>query len=220
MLKEGRLVGTINVHRREVRAFTEKQIALLQTFADQAVIAIENVRLFKELEEKNRALTEAHAQVTETLEQQAATSEVLKVISRSAFDLEPVLETLIENAVRLCGASRGSVYRFDGNILRHATSCNVSQDTADFFDRNPIAPGRYSLAARVALERRTQHIPDILADSDYTFAVHDVEPIRTALGVPMMKGDDLLGAFTIWKLEVQPFNNNWLPSKQHSLKSP
>ena len=116
-----------------------------------------------------------------------------------------MLETLIENAVRLCGASRGSIYRFDGHILRHATSCNVSPDTADFFDRNPIAPGRYSMAARVALERRTQHIPDILADAEYTFGVHQVEPIRTALGVPMLKGDNLLGAFTIWKLEVQPF---------------
>ena len=199
------LVGTITIYRLEVKPFTDKQVSLVETFADQAVIAIENVRLFKELEEKNQALTQAHAQVSETLEQQTATSEVLKVISRSAFDLGPVLETLIENAVRLCGASRGSIYRFDGHILRHATSCNVSPDTADFFDRNPIAPGRYSMAARVALERRTQHIPDILADAEYTFGVHQVEPIRTALGVPMLKGDNLLGAFTIWKLEVQPF---------------
>jgi len=205
MLKGDTLVGTITIYRLEVKPFTDKQVTLVETFADQAVIAIENVRLFKELEEKNRALTQAHAQVSETLEQQTATSEVLKVISRSAFDLGPVLETLIENAVRLCGASRGSIYRFDGHVLRHATSCNVSPDTADFFDRNPIAPGRYSMAARVALERRTQHIPDILADAEYTFGVHQVEPIRTALGVPMLKGDNLLGAFTIWKLEVQPF---------------
>ena len=205
MLKGDTLVGTITIYRLEVKPFTDKQVSLVETFADQAVIAIENVRLFKELEEKNQALTQAHAQVSETLEQQTATSEVLKVISRSAFDLGPVLETLIENAVRLCGASRGSIYRFDGHVLRHATSCNVSPDTAHFFDRNPIAPGRYSMAARVALERRTQHIPDILADAEYTFGVHQVEPIRTALGVPMLKGDNLLGAFTIWKLEVQPF---------------
>ena len=205
MLKGDTLVGTITIYRLEVKPFTDKQVTLVETFADQAVIAVENVRLFKELEEKNRALTQAHAQVSETLEQQTATSEVLKVISRSAFDLGPVLETLIENAVRLCGASRGSIYRFDGHVLRHATSCNVSPDTADFFDRNPIAPGRYSMAARVALERRTQHIPDILADAEYTFGVHQVEPIRTALGVPMLKGDNLLGAFTVWKLEVQPF---------------
>ena len=205
MLRDGHPVGAITVGREAARPFPSEQIALLKTFADQAVIAIENVRLFTELQEKNLALTEAHAQATEALEQQTATSEVLKVISRSAFDLEPVLETLIENAVRLCGARRGSIYRFDGQVLRHATSFNVSRETFDFFDRNPIAPGRFSMAARVALERRTQHIPDILADSDYTFAVHQVEPIRTALGVPMMKGADLLGAFTIWKLEVQPF---------------
>jgi signal transduction histidine kinase len=200
MLRVGEPIGALTVGWADQDAFDEQQVALLKTFADQAVIAIENVRLFTELEARNHALTEA-------LEQQTATAEVLKVMSRSTFDLQPVLETLIENAVRLCGASRGSVYRFDGNVLRHATSYNVSQHAADFFDRNPIAPGRYSMAARVALERRTQHIPDILADSEYTFGVHQVEPIRTALGVPMMKGDDLLGAFTIWKLEVQPFTD-------------
>jgi GAF domain-containing protein len=200
MLRVGEPIGALTVGWADQDAFDEQQVALLKTFAHQAVIAIENVRLFKELEGRNRDLTEA-------LEQQTATAEVLKVMSRSTFDLQPVLETLIENAVRLCGASRGSVYRFNGNVLRHATSYNVSQDAADFFDRNPIAPGRYSMAARVALERRTQHIPDILADSEYTFGVHQVEPIRTALGVPMMKGDDLLGAFTIWKLEVQPFTD-------------
>ena len=154
-----------------------------------------------------KRLAEALTREAEAVAQQAATSEVLKVISRSAFALEPVLETLIQNAVRLCGASRGSVYRFDGGLLRHAISCNVSPEAARFFDRNPIVPGRYSVAARAALERRTQHIPDILADPEYTFGVHQVEPIRTALAVPMMKGDDLLGAFTIWKLEVEPFTD-------------
>ena len=154
-----------------------------------------------------KRLADALSREAEAREQQVATSEVLRVISRSAFALEPVLETLLENAVRLCAASRGSVYRFDGKLLRHAISFNVSPETAEFFDRNPIAPGRYSVAARAALERRTQHIPDILADPDYTFGVYQVEPIRTALAVPMMKGDDLIGAFTIWKLEVQPFSD-------------
>src|SRR5690242_7527838 len=185
MLREGAPIGAIVINRDEPGRFSDGHIGLLKTFADQAVIAVENVRLFTELQEKNHALTTAHAQVSESLDQQTATSEVLKVISRSAFDLESVLETLIENAVRLCGASRGSVYRFDGDLLRHALSYNVSQETADFFDRNPLAPGRYSIAARVALERRTQHIPDILADSEYTFGVHQVGPIRTALGVPI-----------------------------------
>jgi signal transduction histidine kinase len=154
-----------------------------------------------------KRLAEALTREAESREQQNATSEVLKVISRSAFALEPVLRTLLENAVRLCGASRGSVYRFDGELLRHVISCNVSPDAVEFFDRNPISPGRYSMAARAALERRTQHVPDILADPDYTFGVYQFEPIRTALAVPMMKGADLLGAFTIWKLEVQPFTD-------------
>ncbi|HEX6080819.1 MAG TPA: GAF domain-containing protein [Methylomirabilota bacterium] len=157
--------------------------------------------------ELEKRLAEALAREAEAREQQSATSEVLAVINRSTFALEPVLETLLENAVRLCAASRGSVYRFDGERLRHAVSYNVSAETAEFFERNPITPGRYSIAARAALEHRTQHIPDILADPDYTFGVYQVEPIRTALAVPMMKGGDLVGAFTIWKLEVEPFTD-------------
>jgi transcriptional regulator with GAF, ATPase, and Fis domain len=152
LLREGVAIGVIACRRMEVWPFTDKQIALLRTFADQAVIAIENVRLFKELEQRNRDLTEA-------LDQQTATSEVLKVISRSTFDLVPVLEILTENAVRLCGAEKGSIYRFDGEFLRHALSYNVTPELVEFLDRNPITPGRYSIAARVALERRTIHVP-------------------------------------------------------------
>src|SRR5262249_8428897 len=120
LLRESTALGAIFIARPEVHPFSTKQITLLETFANQAVIAIENVRLFTELQGKNRALTEAHAQVTEALEQQTATSEVLKVISRSTFELQPVLDTLIENATRICAAESGAIYRLEGDVLRMA----------------------------------------------------------------------------------------------------
>jgi signal transduction histidine kinase len=189
--QHGELIGTLIARRIEIRPFTPAQIKLLETFADQAVIAIENVRLFNELKE--------------LLEQQTATGEVLKVISRSVFDLRPVLETLTENAVRLCGADMGSIYRFDGERLNHALSYNATPELIEFLDRNPITPGRYSVAARAALERQTIHVPDVLADPDFTFGAAQLETVRTVLGVPMMRGDDLVGVFTIRNFEVQPF---------------
>src|SRR5262249_601180 len=150
-----------------IRPFTKKQIDLLKTFADQAVIAIENVRLFTELKEKNQALTQAHAQVSEALEQQTATSEVLKVISRSTFDLQPVLDTLIENAARLCGARRGVIFRRDGDKYHGVAFYNTAPDTIDFVRAHPISPGRHTITARVALERGTIHVADVQADPDY-----------------------------------------------------
>jgi GAF domain-containing protein len=200
LMREGVAIGAIGVRRTEALLFTDRQVALLQTFADQAVIAIENVRLFKELEARNHDLTEA-------LDQQTATSEVLKVISRSTFDLQPVFDTMVESAVRLCGAERAFIFRFDGQLLRAAASYNVGAELRQFVDQNPIALGQHSISARAGLERRTVHIPDVQADPAYAYAMRDVQPIRTMLAVPMLKGDDLVGTITIYRLETHPFTD-------------
>jgi GAF domain-containing protein len=191
LLKEQELLGIIGIYRQEVRRFSEKQVELLQNFAAQAVIAIENTRLLNELRE--------------SLQQQTATADVLKVISRTAFELQPIFDTLVENAVRLCEAERAFLFRFDGKLLHSAASYNVSPELRDFVDRNPIAPGRHSISARAALERRTVHVADVQVDPDYAYVVRDERPIRTTLAVPMLKGDDLVGTITIYRLELKPF---------------
>jgi GAF domain-containing protein len=200
MLKDNELVGAIAIYRQEVRPFTDKQIALLENFAAQAVIAIENARLLNELRQRTDDLSES-------LEQQTATSEVLKVISSSASDLQTVFDTMTENAVRLCEAERGYIFRFDGKLLRAVASYNVGPENLKFVHRNPIAPGRHSISARAALERRTVQVPDVQADPEYAYVIRDVEPIRTVLSVPMLKGDDLVGTITVNRLEVKPFTD-------------
>jgi class 3 adenylate cyclase/GAF domain-containing protein len=193
MLKDNELIGAFILYRQEVRPFTDKQIALVTNFAAQAVIAIENARLLNELRQ--------------SLEQQTATANVLEVISRSAFDLHAVFKTVAESSVRLCGADRAFIFRFDGETLRMAVAFNSSPEFEEWVARHPIRPGRHSGSARAALERRTIHIPDVLADPEYVYGAKDVEPIRTVLGVPILKGDELLGVMMIYHLEVRPFTD-------------
>jgi signal transduction histidine kinase len=199
MLAGSEAIGTLAVSRRERRAFSESEIALLQTFADQAVIAIENVRLFQELEVRN-------AKLTESLAQQTATSDVLKVISRSAFDLDPVLQTLVDNATRLCNAQSGVIWKFDGEVFRLAAERGVSEELKEAWARNPFGLGRGTATGRTALEGRTIHIPDVLADPEYTLAqAQKAGGFRTILGVPMLRDDVLVGVFGLQRYEVLPF---------------
>ncbi|MCH7914097.1 MAG: GAF domain-containing protein [Deltaproteobacteria bacterium] len=202
LLREGIPIGVMIIFKTEVSPFTDKQIELVTTFADQAVIAIENVRLFQELQTSNRDLTES-------LEQQTATSEVLKVISRSTFDLEPVLETLIENATRLCGAKTGGILRPDGDIYRIVVTYGVSPEYNEWLKRNPIPPpGRKSMTGRVVSERRTIHIHDVLADPDWQWTeAQKVSGMRTILGVPMLREGIPIGVIIIFKTEVSPFTD-------------
>jgi PAS domain S-box-containing protein len=201
MLRNGEPIGVIGVGRAECGPFPDKQIELLTTFADQAVIAIENARLFDEVQARTRELSEA-------LEQQTATSDVLRVISSSPGGLEPVFETLAERAVKLCAAERGFVFRFDGQLLRYAVGHNVSPELKDFFERNSIAPGRNSNVGRAALERRTVHNLDVQSDPEYDYGGSKVDPYRTVLAVPMLRADELFGVIVIYRHEVRPFTDS------------
>jgi len=199
MLRDGNALGAIVVGWAEAGPIPKAQEELLKTFADQAVIAIENVHLFQELQARNRDITEA-------LQQQTATAEVLKVISRSTFDLAPVLETLIENAVRLCGCEHGHIFTFDGELMRLAIPYGTSPEFRRYLEQNPIRLGRASAAGRAGIERGVVHIHDVLADPDYQYVeAQKLMGYRTILAVPMFRGDVLLGAMVIWKTNVDPF---------------
>ena len=156
--------------------------------------------LQEQLDRRTRELNEA-------LRQQTATADVLKAISRSTFDLQAVLDTLVETAAKLCEAQRGVIFKRDGEAYRGVAFYNATSDLIDFIRSHPITPGRHTITARVALERRTIHVADLQADAEYSYAMRDTDPIRTELGVPMSRGGDVVGVFILYKLKVQPFTD-------------
>ena len=194
MLKENELIGAFTVYRQEVRPFTDKQIELVQNFAAQAVIAIENTRLLSELRE--------------SLQQQTATADVLKIISRSTFDLKTVLNTLVESAARLCEADMASIPRQTGAIFDHVATYGYDPAFQEFLQRNPISAGRGTVTGRAVLEGKTVHIPDVLNDPEYSFIEgQSVGGYRTALGVPLLREGNPIGVIVLVRREVRPFTD-------------
>src|SRR5262245_14565065 len=201
LIRAGKAVGAISIRRADVRPFTDRQIELLKTFADQAAIAIENTRLFDAEQASKRELQES-------LEYQTAMSEVLGVISRSTFELRPVLEAVVESATRLCGAKRGHIFRFDGEYLRFAAAYGAWPGFTQYLETHPTRPGRGGASERAALEGRTVHIADVLLDSDYErLDLVNEQGYRTVLAVPMLREGTLLGVIAILKTHVDPFTD-------------
>jgi GAF domain-containing protein len=201
LLRDGVPIGVIVLMRTHVRPFTAKQIELVETFADQAVIAIENVRLFDEVQARTEELAES-------LRQQTATAEVLKTISRTAFDLQRVLETLLENAVRICGAKHGLIFRYDGEYCRAAAVYNAPPGSMELWERYPIRAGRGTTVGRALLECRPVQIPDVQADPEYDFPeAVKLTGFRTVMAVPLLREGVPLGTIGLWKTEVAPFTD-------------
>ena len=194
LLREGTPIGTMFLSRATVEPFTQQQIELVTTFADQAVIAIENTRLLDELRE--------------SLQQQTATADVLKIINRSTFDLKSVLNTLVESAARLCEADMASVPRLTSAIFDHFASYGYSPDFHEFLQNNPTSPGRGTVSGRAVLEGRTVHIPDVLADPEYDYGEgQKVGGYRTLLGVPLMREGAAIGALVLGRSAPRPFTD-------------
>jgi GAF domain-containing protein len=198
LLREGAVLGTIVLNRKRVEPFTERQIELVRTFADQAVIAMENARLLGELQTRTRDLEES-------LEYQTATSEVLNVISRSSSDVQPVLDTVVETAARLCGADAGTINIREGEVYRAASASALDRELWAALRERTVVPGRETVVGRVALEGRVVHVADIRADPD--FAAPDVVAagLRTMLGVPLLREGAVIGTISLARKRVQPY---------------
>ncbi len=214
MLKEDKLIGAILLYRQEVRPFTDKQIELVTNFANQAVIVIENARLLNELRQRTEDLGES-------LEQQTATSEVLSVIFSSPGELQPVFDTMLENAVRICEASFGALLRFEGGAWRSAAMLGVPPAFAEFWQRGLQRPGPRTALGRVIETRRTVHIADVTTEPAYVegepifVAAVNLGRFRTVLAVPMLKDNELIGVFAIYRQEVRPFSDKQIELVQN-----
>ena len=201
MMRNETAIGAISVIARQPRQLSDKQRELLRTFASQAVIAIENTRLFKELRVRTDDLSES-------LQQQTATADVLKVISRSTFDLQSVLNTLTESASRLCGADKGVISLLEGDAYVVRANYGFTAEAIRWAVEHPLRPGRESMTGRVALEGKAIHIPDVLADPEYKAMGHQQAfGYRTNLGVPLLRQGTTIGVFALTRDAVNPFTD-------------
>ena len=191
MLWKNEAIGLITVRREPNATFNDKELNLLRTFADQAVIAIQNARLFNETKE--------------ALEQQTATAQVLQVISRSTFDLGPVFDTLVKNAARLCGAMTGAIFRRDGDLMHAAAWEGASAQMVEFLRSNIIALDRRTATGRAASEGRTVQVLDAMNDPEYSYGGQSIEKYRTIIAVPLMRDGQAIGSFTLWRHHVEAF---------------
>src|SRR5262249_38348601 len=201
LLRDGVPIGVLAMHRAAVQPFTDKQIELAETFADQAVIAIENVRLFDEVQARTEELTES-------LQQQTATADVLKVISRSTFDLQTVLDTLVESATKLCEADIGYLGRPKGDgFFRAEATYGFSSALKDLVERTPWKAGRESAIGRVLLERASIHIPDAATDPEYRMVEHQkVGGYHATFGVPLLREGALIGVLVLARHSTRLFS--------------
>jgi len=201
MLKENKLVGAIVIYRQEVRPFTDRQIELVSTFADQAAIAIENVRLFDDVQARTRELAES-------LQQQTATAEMLKVISRATFDLQALLDTLTESAARLCRADRAAIRLAKDGAYHHVASYGFTPEQKEYMKEHALRPDRGSVTGRVVLQGKAVHVVDTKADAEMRLTVGSgFANVRTVLGVPMLREGTPTGVLILTRSTVEPFTD-------------
>ena len=201
LMREGEPIGVIALARNRVEPFTDHEIELVTTFADQAVIAIENVRLFEAEQQRTRELTEL-------LQQQSATADVLKVISRSAFDLQTVLDTLVESAARLCDADSAAIHRPDGNSYPYVASYGYSREYHEYMRERPMIPGRGTVLGRAVTECKPIQVNDVAADPEYTLREGQrLGGVRTVLGIPLLRESAPIGVIVLTRKAVRPFTD-------------